>query len=111
MNHLRIKFNIFIQVHDIVNQDELYISSEEVVFKSILSWVKHSVDHRKESLPHLLACVRLPLLRPQFLSDSVATEELIRSSHKCRWDILRHLVRLKISFRLGTSCCCSLLLL
>jgi len=71
-------------VHDIVNVDELHVPSEEVVFKAILRWVKHDAELRKEHLPQLLACVRLPLLRPQFLTDSVATEELVRSSHKCR---------------------------
>ena len=31
-----------------------------------------------------MAKVRLPLLSPVYLTDCVATEELIRSSHRCR---------------------------
>ena len=41
-------------------------------------------EERAVHLPALLVRVRLPLLTPQFLADRVATEELIRSSHKCR---------------------------
>lgn len=51
-----------------------------------MRWVKHN-EKRTQFLPELLAQVRLPLLTPHYLTDRVATEELIRSSHQCR-DIL-----------------------
>ena len=54
------------------------------MFNAVLSWVKVDRDIRSEHLPFLLAKVRLPLLTPQFLSDTVASDELIRASHKCR---------------------------
>ena len=54
------------------------------MFNAVLSWVKVDRDKRAEHLPYLLAKVRLPLLTPQFLSDTVASDELIRASHKCR---------------------------
>lgn len=57
--------------------------SEEQVFEACMKWVKHC-DGRGEHLPKLLAEVRLPLLTPLYLTDRVATEELIRTSHKCR---------------------------
>ena len=62
------------------------MTSEEVVFSAILRWIEHDPENRKDSLPGLLTCVRLPLLTPHFLSDKVAAVELIRSSHKCRYD-------------------------
>ncbi|XP_014240962.1 kelch-like protein 18 isoform X2 [Cimex lectularius] len=69
---------------DIVKRDELYVISEEQVFEAIMRWVKKDCELRKLELPRLLASVRLPLLAPHYLVDSVATEELIRTSHECR---------------------------
>ena len=67
-----------------MSQDELHVTSEEVVFEAVVRWVKHEREVREVEMPRLLTCVRLPLVTPQFLSDKVATEELVRSSHKCR---------------------------
>lgn len=48
-----------------------------------MRWIKHN-ESRSTHLPELLAQVRLPLLSPLYLTDRVATEDLIRSSHQCR---------------------------
>lgn len=48
-----------------------------------MRWVKFD-ESRKEFLPELLALVRLPLLSPLYLTDRVASEELIRYSFQCR---------------------------
>lgn len=74
----------FDQVHELVMSDELNLAAEEVVFRAILMWIKHDLSNREKHLPDLLACVRMPLIRPQILSDEIATEELVRSSLKCR---------------------------
>lgn len=74
----------FRHVLDLISHDELHVPSEEIVFKAVLQWLHHDLENRKDHLANLLTCVRLPLLTPQFLSDTVAAEELIRSSHKCR---------------------------
>ncbi|XP_052805467.1 kelch-like protein 18 isoform X2 [Mya arenaria] len=71
-------------VLDILGRDELNVSTEEQVYEAVLLWVKKEIDSRQDCLPELMVKVRLPLLTPQFLSDRVATEELIKSSHKCR---------------------------
>lgn len=63
---------------------KLFDCSEEQVFEACMRWVKH-VEERNEFLPELLSQVRLPLLSPLYLTDRVATEELIRSSHQCRY--------------------------
>lgn len=49
-----------------------------------MGWIGHNPDERQQYLPELLAHIRLPLLPPQYLADRVATEEMIRTSHKCR---------------------------
>lgn len=48
-----------------------------------MRWVKYN-ESRTQYLAELLAQVRLPLLSPHYLTDRVATEELVRGSHQCR---------------------------
>jgi kelch-like protein 18 len=73
------------EVVSIVSRNELNINSEESVYEAVMEWVKRDTSSRQEDLPKLLAHVRLPLLTPQFLTDSVASESLIKRCHSCRY--------------------------
>lgn len=75
----------FDDLRDLVGNDDLNISSEKEVFEAVIRWLKHDAEARKDRLPELLALVRLPLLSPEYLVDCVAKEELVRSSHQCRY--------------------------
>lgn len=78
-------FNLpFQELLDLIKRDELFVTSEEQVFEAVIRWVKKDPELRKEHLPLLLSKVRMPLLSPQYLTDKVAKEELIRTSHECR---------------------------
>ncbi|XP_033725796.1 kelch-like protein 18 [Pecten maximus] len=73
------------EIIDIISRDELHVQSEEEVFESVISWVKKEDDiDRKLILPELMINVRLPLLTPQYLSDRVASEDLIKNCLLCR---------------------------
>ncbi|GAB1603448.1 kelch-like protein 18 [Argonauta hians] len=72
------------EILEIISRDELHVKSEEMVFEAVIAWVKRNPVLRKEALPELMVKVRLPLLTPQYLSDYVAPEELIKSSIPCR---------------------------
>lgn len=54
------------------------------VFEAVLAWVYHDRKRRELLLPELLSKIRLPLCRPQFLSDRVQQDELVRCCHRCR---------------------------
>ena len=54
------------------------------VFEAVLAWVRYDRDQRGPCLPELLSNIRLPLCRPQFLSDRVQQDDLVRCCHKCR---------------------------
>lgn len=97
---------------ELIRRDELNVPSEENIFIACMRWIKWN-ECRLKYLPEVLATVRLPLLTPQFLADRVATEDLIRTSHKCR-DLLDeardfHLMPerrgLVQSFRTRPRCC------
>ncbi|XP_070558637.1 kelch-like protein 12 [Ptychodera flava] len=72
------------EIQKLTQSDDVQITTEEPVFEAVLSWVKYDVDSRKEFLPELLAYVRLPLLSPKYITDTVDTEPLIKGSLACR---------------------------
>ncbi|XP_042202816.1 kelch-like protein 18 [Callorhinchus milii] len=72
------------ELSELLGREELNVRSEEQVFEAVLAWVRYAQDCREELLPELLRRVRLPLCRPQFLTDRVQQDELVRSCHKCR---------------------------
>jgi len=66
------------QLIDLISNDDLEVNNgeEEVVFKAVLKWVEAGGDlkeaeDRKERFHLVLSHVRLPLLSPYFLHDSV----------------------------------------
>jgi kelch-like protein 18 len=78
---LALNFN---DLMELIQRDELNVLNEENIFEAVMRWVRFDESVRAKLLPEVLSKVRLPLLSPQFLADRVATEELIRSCHKCR---------------------------
>lgn len=55
------------------------------VYTVLMNWVRKDAEMRGVHLPHLLKFIRMPLLSPEFITDHVATEALIRGSHQCRY--------------------------
>ncbi|XP_044133478.1 kelch-like protein 17 [Bufo gargarizans] len=72
------------QVLDLISSDSLNVPSEEEVYRAVLNWVKHDVDGRRQHVPRLMKCVRLPLLSRDFLMSSVDTELLVRHHSECK---------------------------
>ncbi|XP_050827170.1 kelch-like protein 18 isoform X1 [Serinus canaria] len=74
----------FEDVLELVSRDELNVKSEEQVFEAALAWIRFEREQREPFLPELLSRIRLPLCRPQFLTDRVQQDDLVRCCHKCR---------------------------
>uniref|UniRef100_A0A8B9R0G8 Kelch like family member 18 n=1 Tax=Anas platyrhynchos TaxID=8839 RepID=A0A8B9R0G8_ANAPL len=74
----------FEDILELVSRDELNVKSEEQVFEAALAWIRYDREQREPFLPELLAKIRLPLCRPQFLADRVQQDDLVRCCHKCR---------------------------
>uniref|UniRef100_A0A3Q3K9S1 BTB domain-containing protein n=1 Tax=Monopterus albus TaxID=43700 RepID=A0A3Q3K9S1_MONAL len=72
------------QVLDLISSDNLNVPSEEEVYRAVLSWVKHDIDGRRQHVPWLMKCVRLPLLKRDFLMSNVDTELLVRHHSECK---------------------------
>ncbi|XP_061624537.1 kelch-like protein 17 isoform X2 [Phyllopteryx taeniolatus] len=73
-----------IKVLDLISSDNVNVPSEEEVYRAVLSWVKHDIEGRRPHVPWLMKCVRLPLLRRDFLMSNVDTELLVRHHSECK---------------------------
>ncbi|KAK2166360.1 hypothetical protein NP493_1328g00032 [Ridgeia piscesae] len=52
---------------ELIKDDQLEVTSEDVVFESVLGWVRHDVDNRKSSLETIMEYVRLPFCTRDYL--------------------------------------------
>lgn len=43
-----------------------------------MCWIRHDTEIRRQYLADVLARIRMPLLKPSFLTDRVAGDEIIR---------------------------------
>ncbi|XP_017540686.1 kelch-like protein 5 isoform X1 [Pygocentrus nattereri] len=71
------------EVEKLLASDDMNVPDEETVVSALLSWVRHDPPTRQSQLPGLLAHVRLPLLKPQFLAD-MEGNPLLRDSVECQ---------------------------
>ncbi|TRY99994.1 hypothetical protein DNTS_007783 [Danionella cerebrum] len=71
------------EVEKLLGSDDMNVPEEETVVTALLSWVRHDVVTRQPHIPALLAHIRLPLLKPQFLADMEANP-LLRDSVECQ---------------------------
>ncbi|XP_077292098.1 kelch-like protein 5 isoform X2 [Arctopsyche grandis] len=65
---LNIEFNILL---DLVKSDDLNVSSEMTVFKSVQRWAQHDFSNRKDHFSSLIEFIKLPLLPVEVLFDEV----------------------------------------
>ncbi|XP_008187671.1 ring canal kelch homolog [Acyrthosiphon pisum] len=73
----------------IISCNDLAIPHEEKVFESVVKWVKHDLNLRKDVLPELLEHVRLPTLasKPDILFN-IVNEPLLKNNPKCNKYVL-----------------------
>lgn len=101
------------EVADILSRDNLHVPSEEPIFDTILSWVRRENESRGPAMAQLLSIVRLPLLKPHFITDRVASEDLVKNDLRCRdlvdeakdYHLMPERRPLLQSFRTKPRCC------
>ncbi|XP_054712962.1 kelch-like protein 17 [Uloborus diversus] len=72
----------FCEVRDLIASDQLNVLSEEIVYKAIVTWIRHEPTTRERYLGKLLHHVRLPLTGRDFLLAQVADEPLLQGSQE-----------------------------
>ncbi|XP_056420278.1 kelch-like protein 29 isoform X1 [Hyla sarda] len=67
-----------------ISNDSLNTKAEELVYETVIRWIKKDPTSRAQHSAELLAVVRLPFIHPSYLLNIVDNEELIKSSEACR---------------------------
>ncbi|KAM8953751.1 kelch-like protein 29 [Pelodytes ibericus] len=67
-----------------ISNDSLNTKAEELVYETVIKWIKKDPTTRAQHAAELLAVVRLPFIHPSYLLNIVDNEELIKSSEACR---------------------------
>ena len=68
---------------EIIQRDDLEVSSEEDVYETLITWVKHDLETRKENFEELFSKIRLSSLSKHYLVNKVEKEDLVSSSFYC----------------------------
>lgn len=70
---------------ELISRDRLNVQNEELLFKAVLTWLRHSPETRKEGFEEIFKHVRLPLMNPYYLAHKVAeTPEVIQNETCCK---------------------------
>nr|XP_009862126.1 kelch-like protein 3 [Ciona intestinalis] len=72
------------QVCELINSDQLSVSSEEMVFEAVIGWVRSDLVSRSQYMPILLEHVRLPLMPSDYLVERVDQESLVKNNDLCK---------------------------
>lgn len=68
---------------EIIARDDLEVSREEDVYETLVTWVKHDLETRREHFDELFSKIRLSSLSKHYLVNQVEREELVNSSFYC----------------------------
>ncbi|KAG9343169.1 hypothetical protein JZ751_014146 [Albula glossodonta] len=64
---------------NLLQRDDLDVTEEEMVFETVMRWIRAQEDERSHLLPFLLQHVRLPLMDPWYFVEKVEADALVRS--------------------------------
>ncbi|KAK5859645.1 hypothetical protein PBY51_021186 [Eleginops maclovinus] len=71
----------------IITSDALNIEREELVFESLMDWVKHDETNRIKDLPELLHCIRFRLITPDYFKEKVERHQYLRFSQEIKKEL------------------------
>ncbi|KAM9475873.1 kelch-like protein 10 [Clarias gariepinus] len=77
---------------EILENNNLNVREEEVVFDAIMLWIKHAPLDRKTHIALLLSKLRMGLLKQEYLLNKVRKNYLVTDDRECRSIIFRALV-------------------
>lgn len=71
----------------IITSDALNVAQEELVFESLMDWVKHDETNRVKELPELLHCIRFRLIPLDYFKDKVERHQYLRFNQDIKKDL------------------------
>ncbi|XP_040908268.1 kelch-like protein 10 [Toxotes jaculatrix] len=73
---------------EIIENDQLSVKKEETVFEAILRWIAYVPEERRKYISLLLSKVRLALMSPEYIMESVKDNEMVKASEECQQILL-----------------------
>ncbi|XP_013864408.1 kelch-like protein 40a [Austrofundulus limnaeus] len=71
----------------LITSDALNVEQEELVFESLMDWVKHDETKRLKDLPELLHCVRFRLIPVDYFKNKVERHQYIRFNQEIQKEL------------------------
>nr|XP_054587294.1 kelch-like protein 40a [Nothobranchius furzeri]XP_054587375.1 kelch-like protein 40a [Nothobranchius furzeri]XP_054587416.1 kelch-like protein 40a [Nothobranchius furzeri]XP_054587445.1 kelch-like protein 40a [Nothobranchius furzeri] len=71
----------------IITSDTLNVEREELVFESLMDWVRHDETTRLKDLPELLHCVRFRLIPVEYFQEKVERHEYMRFNQEIKKEL------------------------
>ncbi|CAM4706240.1 unnamed protein product [Leuciscus chuanchicus] len=71
------------QLEEIIDEDELNVRQEEVVFEAVLHWIYHAPENRRKHIAVLLPKVRLGLMSSDYFINNVKCNALVMENEAC----------------------------
>ncbi|XP_043677312.1 kelch-like protein 10 [Vespula pensylvanica] len=72
------------ELESILEDDELNVKNEEIVFEAVKTWVEYKVEERKIHVAKLLECIRYGSMSYNYFADNVLNWKLIREDETCQ---------------------------
>ncbi|XP_006004319.1 kelch-like protein 11 [Latimeria chalumnae] len=70
-------------VRDWLSDAEITVDSEEVLFEAVVKWVQRGLEEREKYFEELFKLLRLPQIKPTYLTRVVKSEGLVASNEAC----------------------------
>uniref|UniRef100_A0AAV2KDN7 BACK domain-containing protein n=1 Tax=Knipowitschia caucasica TaxID=637954 RepID=A0AAV2KDN7_KNICA len=70
-------------VRDWLSDAEITVDSEEVLFEAVVKWVQKNSEDRSRYFEELFRLLRLPQIKPTYLTRIVKNEQLVASNEAC----------------------------
>lgn len=71
----------------LITSDALNVEQEELVFESLMDWVRHDETKRLKKLPELLHCVRFRLIPEDYFKEKVERHQYIRFNQEVKREL------------------------
>ena len=79
-------------VKQLLLSDDINVHSEEQVFESMYKWMTYNLTLREKYAHELLSCIRLPLLKPLYLTEQVYGKEVYSKDHDCTQLVMKAMI-------------------
>lgn len=73
----------FQELCDLLECDDLVVTSEEQVFESAMAWIRNDLNGRRQYVSKLMSNVRLPTLRADYIKSHVQGDPLVNNDQEC----------------------------